>query len=222
VNGHMRICLPLPWCLALVWLLIGCQPAPATPAPTPGPIAVPTETQTPPLAVTPVAALTPDEATAPIRLQIPALALAVEITPMAWQVTTQNGERQAVWQVPLETVGWHLNSAKAGTAGNVIVSGHHLAGKALFAPLAAGQAKPGQQLLLTDEQGRTFVYEITEVSDPIPAKSGTEADQAQIAAYLAPIVEPQLTLITGWPQFADTHYLVVVAILQGITETPKN
>jgi sortase (surface protein transpeptidase) len=215
MSGGMHTCRLLIWCITLA-LLVGCGAATPTPVSTEAATPVPA----PPLVVTPLSTLPAAEATAPIRMQIPAIGLVAEITPMAWQVTLLKGERQAVWQVPLETVGWHINSARAGMAGNVVVSGHHLAGEALFAPLAAGQAAPGQEILLTDEQGRIFVYEVVEVSPPISASGGTEADQAQMAAHLAPTDQAQLTLVTGWPQFADTHYLVVVAELQGVTADP--
>jgi sortase (surface protein transpeptidase) len=172
------------------------------------------------LEVLPITPLSPEQATPPTRLVIPALDLEIEVVPMAWSVTEVAGQRQAVWAVPLDAAGWHINSAGAGAAGNVIISGHHLAGDAVFAPLARDGVKPGQQVILVDEDGRQFVYAVTEISAPIPAVGATEADQAQIASYLAPATQAQVTLLTGWPAFADTHYRMVVAALVGQIAAP--
>ena len=141
----------------------------------------------------------------------------MSVAPMAWQVTQIAGKRSAVWQVPQETAGWHINSAGAGALGNVVLSGHHLQGKAVFAALARGEVTIGQQILLTDGRGKTFVYQVTEVSAPIPALGATQADQRRAAAYLAPSAQAKLTLVTGWPEFSDTHLLFIVAQFSGIS-----
>ena len=160
------------------------------------------------------------DAQPPVRLQIPALALDVAVEPMAWQVTEFQGKRRAVWQVPMEEAGWHLNSAPVGALGNLVISGHHLQGGAVFAALARGEVTVGQTIQVTDAQGRIFAYTVTEVSAPIPALAATAQDAAQAAAYLAQPATPapdtaQLTLATGWPEFSDTHYIFVVARLVG-------
>jgi sortase (surface protein transpeptidase) len=140
---------------------------------------------------------------------------------MAWRVTEVAGERQAVWEVPLNAAGWHINSAGAGAAGNVVLSGHHVAGAAVFAPLAREGIKPGQPVIVSDESGRQFVYTVSEVSAPIPALGASAEDQAQMASYLAPTPQAQVTLVTGWPVFADTHYRVVVARFVGQLAAPE-
>lgn len=151
----------------------------------------------------------------PLSLAIPALKLQIPITEMGWQVTEVNGERKATWEVPLDSAGWHLNSALPGTAGNLILSGHHLLGAAVFAPLARGEVTVGMQLLITDDQGRTFLYQVSQISDPIPALGASAAEQQQATAYLAPATRPLLTLVTGWPDFSNTHYLFVIADFVG-------
>jgi len=158
------------------------------------------------------------DAQPPVQLRIPAIDLTVAVAPMAWQVTEFAGERRAVWQVPLDEAGWHLNSAGAGARGNTVLSGHHQQGRAVFAALARGEVVVGQTIELVDAQGRIFVYTVIEVSPPIPALAATAEDTAQAAAYLAQPAtgDPaQLTLATGWPEFSDTHYMFVVASLAG-------
>ena len=202
--------------LLLLWSLVACQGAPATPPPLPI------------LATTTAAAgvteqmlqstepLAPDAAGRPLSLAAPALNLQIPITEMGWQVTEVNGERKATWEVPQDSAGWHLNSAQPGTAGNLILSGHHLLGAAVFAPIARGEMTVGMQLLITDDQGRTFLYQVREVSSPLPALGASAAEQQQATAYLAPSTSAILTLVTGWPAFSDTHYVFVVADFVGM------
>jgi len=182
--------------------------------------AAPVATPTAGAAIETSAPLAVADAQPPVRLQIPALALDVAVVPMAWQVTEFEGKRRAVWQVPMEEAGWHINSAPAGAVGNTVLSGHHQQGAAVFAALARGEVTVGQTIQVTDTQGRIFAYTVTEVSAPIPALAATAQDAAQAAAYLAQPAAPspgtaQLTLATGWPEFSDTHYIFVVATWVG-------
>lgn len=213
--------------LLAVVLLVACSeatPPPTVAAITSAPTAlaiVPSATITAGVSVPRSQPLTTAQAAPPVSLTIPAIDLAVAVVPMAWQVTQVEGERRAAWQVPEDAAGWHINSAGAGAVGNVVISGHHRQGQHVFAALARGEVSVGQQILLTDAQGRVFVYQVSEVSPPIPALGATPAAQAQAAAYLATgnkltANEAKLTLVTGWPEFSDTHYLFVVATFSGI------
>ncbi|CAN5424043.1 hypothetical protein BH10CHL1_BH10CHL1_06890 [soil metagenome] len=188
----------------------------ATPAPTATPRSAPRVLATPGLIVEQSQPLAQAQAAPPVRLMIPALKLNVAVTPMAWQVTEVAGERRAIWQVPEDQAGWHVNSVGAGAQGNVVISGHHRQGKAVFAGIARGEVVIGQQILLSNQHDQTFVYQVTEISAPIPVSGATAADQAQATAYLAPSTQAKLTLVTGWPEFSDTHYLFVVADFSGI------
>ncbi|MCE7980191.1 MAG: sortase [Caldilinea sp. CFX5] len=188
-------------------LVLGCQPiqAPAaTPDSTPTPVEEPT--------AEPYAGLPP------VQLRIPDLALALPVTTMGWVVTEANGQRTTEWIVPLDSIGWHANSAGAGGTGNTILSGHQASGEALFAPLALGDITVGQELQLVDEQGQVFVYRVTAVSEPIPLVGATEEDNALAQTYVAPTTVPQLTLLTGWPDFTTTHRIFAVAEYVGTGE----
>lgn len=168
--------------------------------------------------LTTVQPLDPADAAAPVRLQIPAIGLDVPVAPMGWRVVTVEGERTTAWDVPLDAVGWHAGSPGAGTAGNVLLSGRQADGDALLSPLALGSVVPGQDVILTDENGVDFVYRVREVSKPIPISGVTEEEQASAFAYLAETDGAQLTLITGWPEFTTTHRIFAVADL---VETPQ-
>jgi sortase (surface protein transpeptidase) len=162
--------------------------------------------------------LSADLATAPISLAVPELELEVPVMPMGWRVVNADGQRTTEWDVPDAAAGWHINSAKTGTAGNVVLSGKQMGGRAVFAALALGEMEAGQELLLADEEGNVFVYRIRTVSEPIPIAGATAAEQEEAAAYLAPTEEPVLTLVSGWPEFTTTHRVFAVADLVGMME----
>lgn len=184
-------------------LLFGCQPLIQAPTPTADATATPAEEPTP-VAET-------RQGLAPVLLRIPALTLELSITPMGWVVTEANGQRTTQWIVPLDTVGWHVNSAGAGGTGNTILSGHQSNGAAVFAPLALGDITIGQEVQLVDEQGGVFVYRVTEISEPIPLVGATEEDNVLAQTYMAPTDVAQLTLVTGWPDFTTTHRIFAIA-----------
>jgi hypothetical protein len=154
-----------------------------------------------------------EDAVQPVRLQIPDVGLDAPVTPMGWRVVTQDGERTTSWDVPLDAVGWHANSAGAGAAGNVILSGRQADGEALLEPLALGSVTPGQDVLLTDENGQEFVYRVREVSEPIPISGATEEEEEEALAYVIEDDGARLTLISGWPEFTTTHRIFAVADL---------
>ena len=184
-------------------LLLGCQPLIQAPTPTADATATPAEEPTP-VAET-------RQGLAPVLLRIPALTLELPITPMGWVVTEANGQRTTQWIVPLDTVGWHVNSAGAGGTGNTLLSGHQSNGAAVFAPLALGDLAVDQEVQLVDEQGAVFIYRITEISEPIAIVGATEEDNVLAQTYMASTDVAQLTLVTGWPDFTTTHRIFAVA-----------
>ncbi len=217
--------------LPALLLVAGCQPLP-TPTPTPFPTAIrstfgtpdatPTSTPDTALEGTPDAGEgspapeegTPTPAPAPVRLTIPAIDLDVPVQAMGWEIVRRTNVRTTEWVLPEAAAGWHINSAAAGEPGNTILSGHQIEGDAVFAPLALGEVRLGQEIELTDSSGRTFIYRVTDVPEPLPIRGGPEVD-ALLARYTAPSTTGLLTLITGWPDFTTTHRLIVVAELVG-------
>lgn len=154
--------------------------------------------------------LTP-EAQPPRLFEIAELGLTLEIETMGWVVTEASGQPTTEWIVPTDAIGWHANSAGTGGAGNVILSGHQAIGSAVFAPLALGELTVGQEIALTDSNGATFLYQITEVSEPIPILGATDEDNSLARSYMQPSETPILTLMTGWPDFTTTHRIFAVA-----------
>jgi len=165
--------------------------------------------------VLPMDPLAADQSAPPARLEIPDLGLDVDVVPMGWQIVTVDGERTTMWAPPEEQAGWHVNSAHAGALGNVLISGRQADGAAVFAPLALGSVTSGQEIWLTDQDGVTFVYQVSEVSEPIPITGATDEEIERAAAYQEQSDTAKLTLITGWPDFTTTHRVFVVAEFLG-------
>lgn len=206
--------------LMMALLLAGCQGNDETPTPTPVAeeivVGAASAESTPSGVVTEIEPYPPDQTTGPVRLQIPEINLDVPVIAMGWRVETANGERATIWDVPQDEAGWHINSVGAGAQGNTIISGRQVGGSAVFAPLALGNVARGQEVLLTDGDGITFVYRISEVTDPIPITGATPDETARATAYFAPSDDARLTLVTGWPDFTTTHRVFAVADFVGV------
>lgn len=199
------------WLLLALLLLVGCQPIQLpsqSVEPTANDASESTTSEPTPDPNAPVAL---SEAKAPLLFQIPELGISLEIVTMGWVVTEENGQRTTEWIVPTEAVGWHANSAGAGGAGNLLLSGHQAVGSAVFAPLALGDIIEGQEVDLTDVDGQTFRYRVVEVSEPIPLLGATEEDNALSRSYVQPSENAILTMMTGWPDFTTTHRIFAVA-----------
>lgn len=176
---------------------------------------LPAATPTLDIAVTAIDALDDAAAAPPVLLEIPAIDMMHPVTAMEWEIADVDGERTTVWRVPEAAVGWHIDSARAGAHGNVILSGHQQIGAAVFKPIALGSVTQGQKILLTSESGQVFVYQVVEVSEPIPLEGATAEQVEQANQYYATSTEPRLTLITGWPDFTTTHRIFIVAQFLG-------
>jgi hypothetical protein len=203
------------WLLGAMLLLAACDTPEATPTPVTEAAEIAGET---PVAgiVTEIEPYPANQTTGPIRVQIEDIGLDAPIIAMGWRVAIADGKRTTVWDVPLDEAGWHINSAGAGALGNTIVSGRQVEGAAVFAPLALGSVAPGQEVLLTDGDGITFVYRIVEVTEPIAVTGATPEEIAHAATYFAPTNTARLTLVTGWPDFTTTHRIFAVAEFVGV------
>jgi sortase (surface protein transpeptidase) len=210
VSRAFYICL-----LGASLLLAACQVQTPPPTLVAEEIGVPADTQSTGV-VTEIDPYPLDQTTGPVRLQIPEISLDVPVIAMGWRVDVVEGQRGTVWDVPLEEAGWHINSAGAGALGNTIISGRQVGGAAVFAPMALGNVVPGQEVLLTDGDGITFVYRITEVTEPIAVTGATPDETAQAAEYFAPSGRARLTLVTGWPEFTTTHRIFAVGEFVGV------
>jgi hypothetical protein len=221
-------------------LLAGCEPMPipeaatSTPAPTEIPASTPagsaaaakaTVQPTPSTSAAPAAPrpsvqtsqpVAVADAAAPALISIPEISLDAPVLPMGWRVAEVAGKRTTVWSLPDNALGWHSNSVGAGAAGNLVISGHQLLGEGLLAPIALGEVAIGQEILVTDAEGTVFVYQVSQVSEPIAISDDIAAEESLAASWTAQSGDARLTLITGWPDFSSTHRVFVTALFVGV------
>lgn len=153
------------------------------------------------------------KAVEPTRLDIERIGMAVPITPMEWRIVKIGDQRTTEWVIPESSAGWHPDSAGAGAAGNVIISGYQNVGESVFSQLALGNVQVGQEILVTDADGTVHKYLVSEVGTPIPLDGTSAAERERVAEYYAESDDARLTLVTGWPAFTTTHRMFIVATL---------
>jgi len=129
--------------------------------------------------------------TEPTRLIIPRIQLD---TPVV-EVTIENG----VWQVAQYAAGYHRGSARPGTLGNTVISGHKGLHGAVF--LRLEELEPGDEIFLYAGEYHLYRYLVEQ-------KMSVWPHQVEVMAQTP---RPILTLITCTAY--DTQRLVVVAAL---------
>jgi sortase (surface protein transpeptidase) len=188
------------------------QPAGAAPAPTdqPRPV-VPTPTASPEL---------------PARLVIPDLKIDTEVVEMGWEVINTASGAQSEWIIPKNAAGHHINSATMDQSGNLVISGHNNIDGKVFEAISlawddATRARvddftdrsdilTGRKIQLYTATGRPADYIITDFLR-LRDSGVSIAQRMQNARFVAPTDESQLTLVTCWPPWSNTHRLVLIA-----------
>ena len=192
----------------------------ATPAPVPAPVIVRHGDRIDaigPVPIATIAPLTPGEGLPPVRLQIPSLALDTPVQRMGWK--TVHGVSQ--WDVVDNAAGHHFDSVYPGERGNVALSGHNNIAGAVFAGVCViGQPGVafglGDEMILVDSGGRRFTYRVNGWHR-MKEKNASIAKRQDNAAWLRQTDEAQLTLVTCWPPWSNTHRVVVTGVLTAMS-----
>jgi sortase A len=136
-------------------------------------------------------------------MEVPNLKINV---PVIWDVDGNNKEE---YLQALEKGVAHLkNSAKPGEGSNIFIFGHssyywYKPGEYKQIFRALDQLKPGDQIILHDQLGRLFKYQVVGQEIVTP-------DKVEVAS---PTSFEQLTLMTCWPPNSTTKRLIVFARL---------
>lgn len=192
-----------------------------------------TATETATLEPTPTAALTPTPTTAPaavgvepVRIVFPDLKIDTQVIPMRWKVVqTQNGP-VSEWVIPQNEAGHHINSARLGEPGNLVISGHNNIYAQVFKPISQAWDNDtrqkvddytdqsdllnGRRIELFDATGKEYDYIVTafyRLKDTgVPA-----AQRIANGRYIQPSQDTRLTIVTCWPPTNNTHRLILIA-----------
>jgi LPXTG-site transpeptidase (sortase) family protein len=155
------------------------------------------------------------------RIAIPSIGVDSKVVEVGWDVTDQNGQNVAVWQVAEYAVGQHRGSANPGEGDNIVLAGHVGGYGKVFKNLF--YINPGDQLTLYSN-GQQYLYIVQERL--LLTEEGVSSEQqASNAQYIAPTHKEFVTLVTCWPPTGRekfTQRVVVRAIPFGTTETQQS
>ncbi len=172
------------------------------PLPTPAPSPLPRLSPISPLP-TPVSPALPE------RITAEAITLDAPVVAMGWQQVERWGQLVSEWEIPESGAAWHQNSARPGEGSNIVISGHNnSAGSRVFAHLE--ELEIGDRVTLWDQEERVFVYEVSE-KNLVRTLAATAEAEAYLEAVMEPTAREQLTLITCWPSWSNTHRLIIIA-----------
>jgi len=194
--------------------------------------AVPFATAVPPATAAPAAAPTavpaPVSVGPPVRIVIPDLEIAAPVVEMGWQVVETANGPQSEWDMDAlkGAVGHHINSAELGEPGNIVISGHNnIFGREFEAISMAwdddsrarvddytdsSDILNGRTIQLYNAAGQQFDYTITAFYR-LRDTGVSLAQRIENARFMQPTADRQLTLVTCWPPWNNTHRLIVVA-----------
>jgi len=196
------------------------QPTDAVPTPTASPSLAPTIRPRP---VVPTPTASPE---VPVRLVIPDLNIDAKVVEMGWEVVNTATGPQSDWVIPKNAAGHHINSATMDQPGNLVLSGHNNIDGKVFEAISmawddATRARvdeftdrsdilTGRRIQLYDALGKPVNYTVTDFLRL--RDSGVSLGQRmQNARFMEPTDESQLTIVTCWPPWSNTHRLVVIA-----------
>lgn len=145
----------------------------------------------------------------PRRIVSTTIELDAPVVEMGWSVIARDDQLISEWNMPEQAAAWHQNSARPGQGSNVVFSGHNAStGGQVFAQLDNLQL--GDEITLWTDLDETHTYQVVEKNIIRTFAMSREAEE-----YLQTITQPtnqeQLTLITCWPSWSNTHRLVVIA-----------
>ncbi|MCO6451397.1 MAG: sortase [Caldilineales bacterium] len=140
---------------------------------------------------------------APTRLVIPSINLDSVIEPVDW---TSTGGSSA-WDVADYAVSWHNASAMPGQSGNMVFSGHHNIKGKVFRNLKNVEVG---DIVTVYAGNQRFDYIVTKRMILRELFQSQEKRLAN-ARWINPFSDERVTLVTCYPNWTNTHRLVLVA-----------
>lgn len=151
----------------------------------------------------------PQNSAPPSRIMAEAIDLDAPIVEMGWRAIRQGEQLTSEWEMPDNEAAWHRNSARPGEGSNVVISGHNAStGGQVFADL--DELQVGDEITIWNDQDKRLIYQVTE-KNIVRTFAASEEAQSYLLTATSPTNQEQLTLITCWPRWTNTHRLIVVA-----------
>lgn len=145
----------------------------------------------------------------PVRLISQAIGLDSPVVAMGWRSEERGGQVISEWVVPENEAGWHRNSARPGQGSNIVISGHNnSSGGRVFANL--DELEVGNQITVVTDEGKLYDYQISD-KQIVRAFGASQETLDYLRAVIQPTQTEQLTLISCWPSWTNTHRLIIIA-----------
>jgi LPXTG-site transpeptidase (sortase) family protein len=144
----------------------------------------------------------------PDHLIIPAINVDAPIWLSNEQRVFVQGQMFQQWEAPMGyAAGWQPTSSTLGIPGNTVLHGHHNVYGAVFARLVDLQEG---DIIQINAGGKPFNYTVT--NRMIMLEEGQDISvRLENARWLQHSDDERLTLVTCWPQWSNTHRLIIVA-----------
>jgi sortase A len=143
----------------------------------------------------------------PTHISIAAVGIDTDVVQVSAAPISVEDRTVLKWQVADFAAGHHDTSASPGDGGNIVIAGHDDYHGEVFRGLH--DIRIGDRVTLTTPAGQ-YVYVVEEIH--LRLEKGQPLDERlAIGAWMQPMPEERLTLITCWPYGVDDHRMIVVA-----------
>ena len=151
---------------------------------------------------------TPDAPLVPDRIVIPKIELDAPVVTAKEEKVKIGSEEFLQYLAPDKfAAGWHPESAPLGAVGNTVLNGHHNVHGKVFGRLV--DLVPGDRILVYS--GDTVVtFQVANVLI-LPERDADLATRLENARWIEHSNDIRLTLVTCWPEYSNTHRLIIVA-----------
>lgn len=143
----------------------------------------------------------------PTRIVLPSIGVDSPITPVGWTIKTQGRKQVTEWEVAVNAVGFHRDSAAPGEPSNMVMSGHNNTKGEVFRNL--NRVRVGDSITVYAGD-REFRYVVSEkvLLDEVGASAQQRARNAE---WIAPTTDERLTLVSCFPYSTNSKRLILVA-----------
>ncbi len=178
--------------------------------PTSGLAGTPTAVATLPAESGPALTTTPQAMLVPDRIVIEKIDLDAPVVLAQENKITVNSVEYLQYLAPDEfAAGWHPNSAYLGAVGNTVINGHHNVHGKVFGRLV--ELVPGDRITVFSKT-TSYTFQVANVLI-LPERDADLAQRLDNARWIEPSNDIRLTLVTCWPEYSNTHRLIIVASL---------
>lgn len=142
----------------------------------------------------------------PERIWIEKLKINAKIQPVG--PGNRIGLLAVEWSAPNNrNVGWHDYSGRLGEKKNIVLNGHNNIYGAVFRKLYTLQ--PGDEIRL-GAGDRVVSYRVEQVLR-LRERDQPLSVRMENAHYIQPMDDDRLTLVSCWPEWSNTHRVIVIA-----------